>query len=194
MEQLTDQLAKRLHALGHTTVTEWEATPAAVLVPFYLEAGKWNLLFTRRTDHVASHRGQVSFPGGAIEPEDASPEQAAIREAQEEIGLQPDDVEILGQMNGLLTVTQFHVTPIVSRIRWPFPMRLNQVEVARAFGVPLDWLMDPANVDREERDSPMLGGPVTVYTFHPYEDEVIWGVTARITVDLLSHVRQVLAR
>jgi len=192
IEQLTGQLAARLDALGHKTVTEWEATPAAVLVPFYREDGQWKLLFTRRTDHVGSHRGQVSFPGGAIEPGDASPEQAAIREANEEIGLQPRDVEVLGRMNGLLTVTQFHVTPIVARIRWPFSMRLNDLEVARAFGVPLDWLMDPANVDQEARDSAMLGGPVTVYTFHPFDEEVIWGVTARITVDLITHVRAIL--
>jgi 8-oxo-dGTP pyrophosphatase MutT (NUDIX family) len=191
-ESLTARLADRLEAERNRTVTEWEATPAAVLVPFYLEDGQWNLLYTRRTESVASHRGQVSFPGGAIEPEDPSPEQAAVREANEEIGLLPDDVEVLGRMNALLTVTQFHVTPVVAKISWPFQIRLNELEVASAFGVPLTWLLNPDHVHEDQRESAMLGGPVTVYTFNAYHDEVIWGATARITMDLLKHVRTVL--
>ncbi|MGA9533259.1 MAG: CoA pyrophosphatase [Anaerolineales bacterium] len=190
-DHLPNRLADRLSTIGQKTVTEWDATPAAVLVPFYLDDGQWNLLYTRRTERVASHRGQVSFPGGAIEPEDKSPEQAAVREAHEEIGLLPAEVEILGKMNGLLTVTQFHVTPVVARIQWPFQMELNELEVASAFGVPLAWLLDPDNVQESTHESPMLGGPVAVYTFRPYHDEVIWGVTARITVDLLQHVRAI---
>jgi 8-oxo-dGTP pyrophosphatase MutT (NUDIX family) len=189
---LMDLLAEQLQEGERSPVTEWEAIAAAVLVPFYLDDGRWHLLYTRRTDSLNAHRGQVSFPGGAIEPGDRSPQSAALREANEEIGLRPESVQVLGRMRGLLTVSQYHVTPIVAHIPSPFEIRLNQSEVARAFGVPLDFLLEPGNVRTEERESVMLGGPVTVYYFRPYLDEVIWGVTARITIDLLDHVRAAL--
>ncbi|NIT78471.1 MAG: hypothetical protein GWO44_16690 [Thermoplasmata archaeon] len=95
-------------------------------------------------------------------------------------------------MDSLLTVTQYHVTPIVAAIPWPFEMRINPKEVANAFGVPMRWLLDEDNLEEEQREGPMLGKPVTVYHFSPYGGEVIWGVTARITIDLLSHIRSVL--
>lgn len=186
---LLDNLAIRLAERDPQIETEWEATPAAVLVPFYFDAGEWHLLFTRRTDHLDSHQGQVSFPGGAIEPVDASPQEAALREAQEEIGLGGDQVQILGQLDSLLTVTHFHVTPVVASIQWPFEMEINSHEVASVFGVPLQWLLDPDNLELEEREAPMFGGAVPVYYFRPFQGEVIWGVTGRITVDLLELVR-----
>jgi len=172
------------------THTEWEATPAAVLVPFYQEREDWHLLLTRRTNHVNSHRGQVSFPGGAIDASDASVEAAALREAHEEIGLASEGVRLLGRMDSLLTVTQFHVTPVVATIPWPIRLRLQPLEVAAVFGVPLAWLRDPANLSVEQRQGPMLGKPVPVYHFVPFQDEIIWGVTARIIVDLLALLDQ----
>lgn len=165
---------------------EWEAVPAAVLVPLYQEADRWHVLFTRRTESVDSHRGQVSFPGGRIERADAGPEAAALREAQEEIGLVPDTVDVLGTLDSLLTVTQFLVTPVVGVIPWPSSLQLNHEEVATAFGVDLDWLADPDNLEIRQR-RPMVPGPsVPVYYYRPYEEEVIWGATARITLDLLD--------
>lgn len=184
------RLSQRLEELPPGTDTEWESTPAAVLVPFYRANDEWHLLLTKRTEDVNSHRGQVSFPGGAIEPRDQSPTDTALREAHEEIGLPPDRVEILGQLDSLLTVTQYHVTPIVATIPWPFDITLNPNEVAAAFGVPLAWLMDPENLERRERETPLPGGrPIGVYYFEPYEGHVIWGVTAYIIVDLLEHIR-----
>lgn len=188
--ELPRRLSRRLEELPPRTETEWEATPAAVLVPFYREDDEWHLLLTKRTEDVNSHRGQVSFPGGAIEPRDQTPAETALREAHEEIGLPPERVEILGQLDALLTVTQYHVTPIVATIPWPFDITLNPNEVASAFGVPLPWLMDPENLERRERDTLLPGGrPIGVYYFEPYDGHVIWGVTAYIIVNLLEHIR-----
>lgn len=185
MSDLRDQLERSLSKLEPKAETEWDATPAAVLIPMYQEDGDWKLLFTRRTDSVDVHAGQVSFPGGQIEDADVSIVAAALREAQEEIGLNPEDVEILGQLNPLFTVTQFLVTPVVGVIPWPYPLRTSPTEVARTFGVPIRWLADPGNLEVKEREPLVPGRSIRVYYFKEYEGETIWGVTARITVNLL---------
>jgi len=186
MTDLPDRLKGMLATRPDRIRTEWEATPAAVLVPLYQDHGRWHVLYTRRTESVDSHRGQVSFPGGRIEVQDAGPEQAALREAQEEIGLAPESVEILGRLDPLLTVTQFLVTPVVGLIPWPTTFLLNSEEVATTFGVGLDWLSDPDNLEVRLR-RPLVPGPsVPVYYYRPFQDEVIWGATARITLDLLE--------
>ena len=186
MTDLPDRLKGMLATRPDRIRTEWEATPAAVLVPLYQDHGRWHVLYTRRTESVDSHRGQVSFPGGRIEVQDAGPEQAALREAQEEIGLAPESVEILGRLDSLLTVTQFLVTPVVGLIPWPTTFHLNSEEVATTFGVGLDWLSDPDNLEVRLR-RPLVPGPsVPVYYYRPFQDEVIWGATARITLDLLE--------
>jgi 8-oxo-dGTP pyrophosphatase MutT (NUDIX family) len=186
---LPERLHVALTARSPRVVTEWNSRPAAVLVPLFRVDEAWHLLFTRRTDTVDSHPGQVAFPGGAIEASDGTPAAAALREAEEEIGLPPGEVKILGQMNPLVTVTQFLVTPIVAQIPWPFPLRTNASEVDLAFEVPLAFLSDPDNLERKPRQPLAPGPPIDVYYFRPYRGEVIWGVTARITVDLLNIVR-----
>lgn len=168
---------------------EWDAQPAAVLVPLYDEGGQWHILFTLRTETVDVHRGQVSFPGGRMETPDETPDQAALREAQEEIGIRPDDVRLLGRLDPLLTVTQFRVEPVVGTIDWPYPLVLNRQEVALAFGVPIAWLLEPDHLELREMDLPGTGRPVPVYFFKPYRDQVIWGATARITLSLLELLR-----
>ncbi len=179
-ERLTLLLRSRLPEVR----AEWQAQPAAVLVPLYRDHGAWHVLFTLRTDLVDVHRGQVSFPGGRIEPEDRGPEQAALREAEEEIGIRPDDVRVLGALDPLLTVTRFRVEPVVGIIPWPYPLRLNSHEVAATFGVPLEWLADPANLEVHHQEA-LEGPPVPVYFFRPFEGHRIWGATARITLNLL---------
>lgn len=183
---LQARLARRLKRPEPPVRPEWDVIPAAVLVPMYLDRGEWHVLYTRRTDTVDVHRGQVSFPGGRIEPGDAGPQQAALREAQEEVGLSPESVTVLGTLGRLLTITQFEVTPVIGRIAWPIELRLNTREVACAFGVPLDWLSDPAHVHRATRQPPLPGREVLVYAFDPYLGETIWGATARITLDLVA--------
>ena len=186
MSDLRDQLERSLSKLEPKVETEWDATPAAVLIPLYQEHGDWKLLFTRRTDSVDVHAGQVSFPGGQIEDSDVSIVATALREAQEEIGLNPEDVETLGQLNPLFTVTQFLITPVVGVIPWPYPLQTSPTEVARTFGVPIRWLADPSNLEVKERDPMVPGRSIQVYYFKEYEGETIWGVTARITVNLLQ--------
>jgi 8-oxo-dGTP pyrophosphatase MutT (NUDIX family) len=185
-DELEIRLVQALENLDHELQSEWDASPAAVLVPLYRDSGEWHLLFTRRTDDVDVHRGQVSFPGGRIEDDDASAAQAALREAEEEIGLRPADVTILGELNPLMTVSQFVVTPVVGSFPWPYQLKANTSEVARCFGVPIQWLVDPSNLEVEYRQ-PLVPGPkIAVYYFKPFDDEVIWGVTARITLGFLE--------
>jgi 8-oxo-dGTP pyrophosphatase MutT (NUDIX family) len=187
---LPTRLRQALAARRLTLEAEWTARPAAVLVPLYHSDGLWTALFTRRTESVDSHRGQVSFPGGQIEPGDLGPAEAALRETEEEIGLRAEDVEILGQLSPLLTVTQFMISPVIGHFHWPYPLQVNAQEVAAAFGVPLAWLADPANLEVRERNMPVSGLAVPVYYFKPYQGEVIWGATARITLNLLQLMRE----
>jgi 8-oxo-dGTP pyrophosphatase MutT (NUDIX family) len=127
---------------------EREPSAAAVLVPLVERPQGLQVLLTRRTDHLRDHAGQVSFPGGRSEPEDDGPAGTALREAEEEIGLDPRQVQLIGEMPVYTTVTSFVVTPVVALIRPPFELRLDSFEVAEAFEVPLAFLMDPANHHR----------------------------------------------
>ncbi len=155
---------------------------AAVLVPLVWHDDEWHLLYTRRTDTVESHKGQVSFPGGACDEGETTPEQTALREAEEEIGLDPKDVRVLGRISNMITITYFRVTPIVGVIRWPAVFRVGEHEVARIFTIPLGWLANPAN--RWEFTRPNTTRSLIAY--HPYDGELLWGATARMTVDFLK--------
>ncbi len=161
------------------------------MIPLYFHDDQWHALFTRRAERIEPHSGQVSFPGGLIESDDTSPEQAALREAHEEVGINPQDVEILGRLMPTWTITRFLVTPIVGIIPWPYELELNQNEVARAFGVPLNWLAEPANLEMRKYKLTRFGPSFHVHYFKPYEDEVIWGATGRIVVSLLDELRQI---
>jgi 8-oxo-dGTP pyrophosphatase MutT (NUDIX family) len=188
MGDLRAHLRERLIKQQPRINTEWDARPAAVLLPLYQERDIWNLLFTRRTEFVESHRGQVSFPGGVIDAEDESPTQAALREIQEEIGIRPEDIEVLGMLDPLLTTTQYAITPIVGTFPWPYDLHINRDEVASVFGVSLEWLADENNLEVRRRDYPISGGSIPVYYFKPYQGEIIWGATALLTVNLLRLV------
>ena len=155
---------------------------AAVLVPLLWQDDQWSLLFTRRTDHVESHKGQVSFPGGGCDEGEITPEETALREAQEEIGLEPQRVRILGRLPNMITITSFHVTPVVGVIEWPAVFIVGQHEVARVFTIPLYWLADTRN--RWEFQIPERNR--SLIAFHPYDGELLWGATARMTVDFLK--------
>ncbi len=179
-------LARHLRRQPRAARPEWEVIPAAVLVPLYEDRGTWWVLYTRRTHSVDVHRGQVSFPGGRIDARDNGPVETALREAEEEVGIPPAQVEILGAFRPLLTVTQFEITPVVGCIPRPTSLRLSTREVACAFGVPLPWLADPAHLHREQRLPPVPGREIRVYSFDPYLGETVWGATARITLDLIS--------
>jgi len=155
---------------------------AAVLVPLVWHDDEWHLLYTRRTDKVESHKGQVSFPGGACDDGETTPEQTALREAEEEIGLNPKEVKVLGRLANLITITYFRVTPVVGVIKWPTVFRVGEDEVARVFTIPLGWLANPSN--RWQFDRSDLKRSLIAY--HPYDGELLWGATARMTVDFLN--------
>jgi len=185
-DDLPSFLAARLVTHPRRVRPEWDVIPSAVLVPLYEDLGTWWLLYTRRTNSLDVHRGQVSFPGGRIDLHDRGPVDTALREAEEEVGIPPSQVEILGTLGPLLTVTQFEITPVIARIPWPCSLRLNTHEVACAFGVPLTWLADPSHLHREHRMPPIPGREIMVFSFDPYLGETVWGATARITLDVIS--------
>ena len=160
---------------------------AAVLIPLFCVEGDWHLLFTRRTDHVQHHKGQVSFPGGAYETQDRNLIQTALRESYEEIGLQPKDVRILGKMGGMQTVSNYIVTPIVGCIVRPFHVELSREEVGRVFTIPLVWLEQEKH--RQMRPYHAADGRVfDVIYYDLYDGELLWGATACLTVTFLRRM------
>ena len=155
--------------------------PASVLVPIVQRPDELTVLLTRRTAHLKSHSGQISFPGGRAEPHDVSPEATALREAEEEIGLAARHVEVLGKLSDYHTRSDFRVTPVVGLVSADFELRLDAHEVAEAFEVPLSFLLDPAHHERHWRE--FQGRRVTYYAI-PYRDYYIWGATAAMLVNL----------
>ncbi|MRS04984.1 CoA pyrophosphatase, partial [bacterium] len=128
----------------------FDGRKAAVLIPLIWKDNEWQLLFTRRSEGVNDHKGQVSFPGGAVDATDKNVYQAALREANEEIGLESKDAEILGRLKDYLTISDYVISPIVARVNWPFEIRTNPEEVERVFSVPLTFLGDPKNLETRQ--------------------------------------------
>ncbi|MCW5873629.1 MAG: CoA pyrophosphatase [Anaerolineales bacterium] len=163
-----------------------EPRPAAVLLPLLRQDDEWHLLYILRSVHEGDmHSGQVAFPGGRVEPDDASAAQAALREAQEEINLAPEQVRLLGNLEDFITISSYRVTPVVGVIPWPIKLDPQPGEVQRIFTIPLPWLADPANREERERTAPN-GTPVQVVYFSHYDRELLWGITARITLNFLQ--------
>ena len=161
--------------------------PAAVLITFLQKEDGWHLLFIRRTvvPHDP-HSGQVAFPGGRCTPEDSDAIQGALREAQEEVGIRPADVRILGQVRPMVTITNYRVTPVVGAISWPYALTAQTEEVDRIFTIPLAWLADPANHSVQMRGLQFLGRDVPVIFFKKYQGELLWGASAQMTIWLLE--------
>ncbi len=175
--------------LSHPRLTTEPARPAAVLVPLLRFDREWHILFTRRTETLPEHSGQVAFPGGRCDPSDKNSEETALREAYEEIRIHPQDVKILGRLRTRLTTSNYLVTPIVGVIPQPYKFSLANEEVSRVFTIPLAWLADPTNREVRPRIiSPRLK-PLPVIYFKPYGGEVLWGVSAQIVVDLLKALK-----
>jgi 8-oxo-dGTP pyrophosphatase MutT (NUDIX family) len=158
--------------------------PAAVLIPV-VDHPVPSVILTLRTSDLTSHAGQIAFPGGKIDPHDASPVAAALREAEEEIGLAPTFVEPLGYLDLSLTFSGFRILPTVARVEPGYALTLNHSEVAEVFEVPLAFLMGPENHQRHSRD---WKGIVREYYAMPYGDRYIWGVTAGILRNLYERL------
>jgi 8-oxo-dGTP pyrophosphatase MutT (NUDIX family) len=158
--------------------------PAAVLVPVVAKPEPVVLL-TQRTPDLKSHSGQIAFPGGKIDPTDATPQAAALREANEEIGLEAKYVEPIGYLDLYLTFSGFRILPLVARVDPGYRLTINPGEVADAFEVPLEFLMTPANHQRHKRD---WKGVERQYYAMPFNDRYIWGVTAGILRNLYERI------
>lgn len=156
---------------------------AAVLVPVISRGSDLSVLFTRRTDHLHDHAGQISFPGGRAEPHEESAAQTALRETEEEIGLASDRVEILGILSEYVTVTGYRVTPVVGLVRPPLELKPDDFEVAEIFEVPLGFLLDPSN---HQRNSVVHLGQQRHYYALPYGQYYIWGATAGMLMNFCS--------
>jgi 8-oxo-dGTP pyrophosphatase MutT (NUDIX family) len=155
-----------------------------VLVPLFEQDGEPHVILTRRTDALRSHSGQISFPGGRADPEDPNLLHTALRESEEEIGLAPNAVEILGELDDIVTVTDYIVTPFVGLIPWPYAFQVSELEIAEMIAPPLDAFLNPAEMRVSSRVE-YRGKPHVTYFFR-VGDHVVWGATARILVQLLE--------
>ena len=157
---------------------------AAVLVPLYSKAEENYILFTRRTNKVAYHKGQISFPGGAQEKDDRTLLETALRESLEEINLEATAVEVLGELDDVVTaISNFIVSPFVAWISSPYQFKINEAEIKELVEIPLSALLDRANF-REE--SHVNRGKAFAAYFYEYQGQVIWGATAQILKQLLD--------
>ena len=165
---MKQQIEKVLRHRKKEKITGENLKASAVLIPLFYNEGQYHVLFTERSDEVVFHKGQVCFPGGTQEPSDSSLLQTALRESTEEIGLEAKDIEILGELDDILTfVTSYVISPFVAFIPYPHSLKTNGREVKGTFSVPLSFLMEEANFRQDS------------YAYE-YEGHIIWGATARI--------------
>jgi 8-oxo-dGTP pyrophosphatase MutT (NUDIX family) len=174
--EITDE---NRHVIAADIISKRQAagkvTRAAVLIPLLLKSDGLSVLLTQRTDHLHDHAGQISFPGGRMDPGDSNPNETALRESEEEIGLGRQGVEIIGHLPQYLTVSGYSVTPVVGLVKPQAEYVLDAFEVADVFEVPLHFLMDPANHQVRVWESDQ--GSRRFYSM-PYENRFIWGATA----------------
>jgi 8-oxo-dGTP pyrophosphatase MutT (NUDIX family) len=175
----TSEIETRLNARQRIAIPDGDRPRAAVLVPLYGPGPDFRLLYTLRTHKVEHHKGEISFPGGAKDPDDESVRHTALRESMEEIGTSLDNVDLLGLLDDIVTTSNFVVTAIVGRIRpYPYEFSMHEAEVAQLLEVPLSHLREPAN---QLTGVGPRGGPA-----YAFESSVIWGATARITAGFLA--------
>ena len=161
--------------------------PAAVLVGLVARNTGWEVLLTRRTEHLRDHPGQISFPGGRLDSPDEGALAAALREAQEEVGIEAEFIEVVGFLPPHAVVTGYAVSPVVAVLRPGYSLLADAEEVAEIFAVPLRYLEDPANVIHSERVVRGVTVPVRAYQYGPHH---IWGATAQILGTLLDNANE----
>ena len=161
--------------------------PAGVLLILHERPNGPHIIFQKRTDSVRDHKGQISFPGVATDPEDESVLHTALRETHEEIGVHPTHVEVLGQLDDMVTVSNFRVTPYVGWLdRYPYEWQFSHHEVAYLLEVPLDHLRDPRNLVPDRR---IINGREYEFQSYQFGDDLIWGATARMLGNFLDLLR-----
>jgi 8-oxo-dGTP pyrophosphatase MutT (NUDIX family) len=184
-----DQIRAILSSRKRRIIEHPPFSHAAVLVPLFKKGDGCHLLFTKRSDQVKYHKGEISFPGGVVDEEDLELINTALREAHEEIGLKQNDVQIIGILDDIVTITEFIVTPIVGLFPYPYPFKVSEVEIAELIEVPLSTLLHKECFSEREI---IRGGQKEVVYAYQYGDHVIWGATARILkqfLDLIPPIR-----
>lgn len=164
------------------------ASPAAVLVPLQHHDGRWHVILNVRSETVGEHRGEVAFPGGRLEPADAGMVACALRETWEEMGIRPQDVDVLGPLDAVMTRTNYLVWPTVGVVPHPYAFAPNAREVAAVIQAPVDELLDPAAARHEARVMP--DGTVRKRVAYVYGEHLIFGATAWILAQLLGFIAQ----
>ncbi len=159
--------------------------PAAVTVPLFLKGDEWHVLLTRRTQEVRHHKGEISFPGGAVDPQDASLLETALRETEEEVGIHRKDVTFLGELNDIQTMSRFRISPFVIVFPYPYPFQVCRAEIDELLEIPLGRLQRDARL--EEKTAEYEGLRAKIY-FYYFRDVVIWGATAKILKQLFDLV------
>jgi len=181
---MREKLRRALTARQRLSINGMGLTEAAVLIPIFCKDGEYHILFTKRSDRVMHHKGQISFPGGARSQGDASLRDTAIRESWEEIGLKPKDAEIVGELDDTPTTTSgFCIAPFVAFIPYPYKLSLSPYEISEAFSVPVSALLHKA---KRKKERYTFGGRAFVGYSYEYEGRVIWGATAKIVQQLLE--------
>ncbi len=165
-----------------------DLTPASVLIPIVVREGQCSILLTRRTAHLHDHAGQISFPGGRAEPSDIDAIETALREAEEEVGLLRQHVEVLGKLPDYYTISNYRVTPVVALVHAPFSLQADAGEVDHIFEVPFAFLMDGGNHQRHSMELPNNQGRRGFYAM-PYKEFFIWGATAAMLRNLYHFLR-----
>ncbi|MFZ3070063.1 MAG: CoA pyrophosphatase [Anaerolineaceae bacterium] len=190
---LPEDLSQRLNLMAQNPRREFMGDngfdpkgykPAAVLMPLLFERDEWQLLYTRRSDSVLAHQGQVSYPGGSWEVGDEDLVATALREAWEEVGIRPENVQVLGKLPALGLISHYLVTPVIGIIPWPYDLRIFPGEVARTFTVPLSWLADPDNYYTSTRI--YEGKSYEIFYYQLFDGEKIWGATAHMTQEFIK--------
>ena len=154
---------------------------AAVLIPLIWHENQWNILFTKRTETIPHHKGQISFPGGMYEPQDHNMHETALRETEEELGVSRDTIQTLGCMNDFTAVSGVTISPYVGILLWPQRLSLSIDEVSHIIIMPVKWLADPAHYEARE-----YRGFKDVIYYQAYQGEILWGITAYLTKTFLE--------
>ena len=184
---LYEHIRGKLEAHDHT-VYKYADVPyrrAAVLIPLFFKEGQAHILFTKRTDKVEHHKGQISFPGGAKDPQDEDLLATALRETHEEMGINPEHIKILGRTDTFLTNTNYLVTPYVGYFSYPYDYLINEDEISEVIEVPLLHLLDPEVFEQKMIER---GGYKWDVHFYAFGSESIWGVTGFLVSNFLSIV------
>ncbi len=179
-ERLKQALSQRQKA----HIADKSRVPSAVLIPIYYKKGDYYIMFTKRTEIVKDHKGQISFPGGAYEEKDGTLVNTALRECTEEIGLAAEEVELLGELDDFSTIgSGYIISPFVATIPWPYPLKVDPMEVEEIIEVPISALLDK---DCLRQGTDTIDGQVVTTYFYHYRGRVIWGATARILNQFLD--------